>query len=188
MPRVNLLPWREELRQERQKNFMLATVAAIAVSAGMVFFTKVQVDLQIDHQRDRNNLLTEEIKDLDKKITEIRDLENQKERLLARMEIIEQLQRSRPEIVHLFDEMVRTVPDGVHLKTVKQIGVQLEITGAAQSSTRVSAYLRNIDASDWMTDPRLEVIETIDRGSSRDSEFKMNAKQVLISTAAEDTI
>ncbi len=188
MPRVNLLPWREELRQERQKNFMLATVAAIAVSAGMVFFTKVQVDLQIDHQRDRNNLLTEEIKDLDKKITEIRDLENQKERLLARMEIIEQLQRSRPEIVHLFDEMVRTVPDGVYLKTVKQIGVQLEITGAAQSSTRVSAYMRNIDASNWMADPRLEVIETIDRGSSRDSEFKMNAKQVLISTAAEDTI
>ncbi len=188
MPRVNLLPWRDELRKQRQQNFMYAAVAAVALGAGVTFYAKLIVDGQIDHQRTRNQMLTSEIQELDKKIIEILDLENQKERLLARMEIIEQLQRSRPEIVHLFDELVRTVPEGVYLKSISQAGTLLDITGAAQSSTRVSAYMRNIDSSDWLADPRLKVIETIDRGDDRDSEFEMNARQVLISTGDEDAL
>lgn len=188
MPRINLLPWREEQRVQRQKNFFMALGAAGVFAVLCIFYTKTVVDGQIEHQRERNRLLTSEIQELDKKITEILDLENQKERLLARMEIIEQLQRSRPEIVHLFDQMARTIPEGVYLKSVTQMGTRLEITGAAQSSTRVSAYMRNIDASDWMADPGLEVIETVKTGPDRDSEFKMNAKQVLIPTSEEEGI
>ncbi len=178
MPRINLLPWREELRKERLKNFVVAAVGAVILGAGVVLFARYTMSSMIDYQKSRNEVLVKEIAELDKQIKEIINLEKQKERLLARMEIIEQLQRSRPEIVHLFDELVRTVPEGVYLKHLKQAGKRLEFKGAAQSSTRVSAYMRNIDSSDWLTDPGLDVIETVDRGRGRDSEFTLFAQQV----------
>ena len=180
MPRINLLPWREELRKERLKNFVGAAVGAFLMGAVMVLGAHYTMSGMIDYQERRNQLLKTEIEKLEQQIKEITNLENQKERLLARMEIIEQLQRSRPEIVHLFEELVTTLPEGVFLKQIKQNGKRLEMNGAAQSSTRVSAYMRNIDASDWLTDPGLEVVKTLDRERGRDSEFTLFAQQVSL--------
>ena len=121
----------------------------------------------IDAQLEKNNLLKKEIVKLDSEIADIQDLENRKQRLVARMEIIEKLQRKRPEIVHQFDELVRTVPDGVYLTSIKQNGNKLEIHGVAQSSTRVSTFMRNIDSSVWMDNPELQVVETAKDSADR---------------------
>ncbi|NNF67639.1 MAG: PilN domain-containing protein [Gammaproteobacteria bacterium] len=177
MPRINLLPWREELRKERQRNFAIAAAVAIVLGLGAIFSATTLYSGRIEYQEERNALLKAEIKTLDEQIGEIRDLEAKKEKLLKRMGIIEQLQRSRPEIVHLFDELAKTVPDGVHLLSVKQQGSRLTLKGKAQSSTRVSAYMRNIDRSDWLEDPGLDVVETKDTGPSRSSDFTIFAKQ-----------
>ena len=179
MPRVNLLPWRDELRKERQKNSAIATAVAALIGIASTWGARMEIYSRISHQQARNNIITEEIRILDAKIEEILGLERQKERLLARMEIIEQLQRSRPEIVHLFDELVTTVPDGVYLTSIKQIGKRLEIKGMAESSTRVSAYMRHIDDSEWLTSPVLEVVETKDGDRARNSRFTLSAQQVL---------
>ncbi|MFQ5982393.1 MAG: PilN domain-containing protein, partial [Woeseiaceae bacterium] len=124
------------------------------------------------------NRLEAEIVELEKSITEIDGLERQKERLLARMEIIEQLQRSRPEIVHLFDEITRQLPEGVYLTGMKQLGSSVEVTGVAQSSTRVSALMRQIDSSTWLTDPDVVKVETTESGPARQAEFVVNLKQI----------
>ncbi|HKL63992.1 MAG TPA: PilN domain-containing protein, partial [Woeseiaceae bacterium] len=131
-------------------------------------------------QEERNQRLEAEIAELNKAIEEIEGLERQKERLLARMEIIEDLQTSRPLVVHLFDELVRTLPEGVYLTGIKQSGREIEITGSAQSSTRVSAFMRNIDASEWLTDPDLEQIRTLDAGQAERFNFVLKAKQVKV--------
>lgn len=177
MPRINLLPWREELRKERQRNFAIAAAAAVLLAIGGIVLAKNTVDGMINYQTKRNNTLQAEISRLEEQIGEINNLESKKERLLNRMRVIEKLQRSRPEIVHLFDELARTVPDGVYLEAVKQTGGRITISGKAQSSTRVSAYMRNIDGSDWLTDPGLDVVETREQGASRLSEFTIFAEQ-----------
>lgn len=178
MPRINLLPWRDELRKQRQRNFTIAAGAAVVVGVGVILLTRMTLGNMIENQNDRNDLLKTEIAGLDKQITEIEGLENQKERLLARMDIIERLQQSRPEVVHLFDELARTLPDGVYLSSVKQTGRRLEISGGAESSTRVSTYMRNIDASEWLTDPGLVKVETQERERRRNAEFSVTARQV----------
>ena len=178
MPRINLLPWREEQRKQRLKTFGFAAAAAVALGIGVVLYAHVTVNHFIAYQNQRNKFLETQIATLDKQIAEIKELEATKERLLARMQIIEQLQRSRPEVVHLFDELVRRLPDGVYLKSVKQTGTRLSIKGVAQSSTRVSAFMRNIDGSQWLTDPGLDVVETKEEGRARNSEFTIFASQV----------
>ncbi len=181
MPRINLLPWREEQRTQRRNQFFVALGGA-ALGAG-VFLLLGYFAFQsvINHQNDRNARLDEEIKKLNLRIEEIIDLEEKKERLLARMDIIEQLQRSRPGIVRVVDELVETLPDGVYLQEVNQTGQRLEIIGAAESNTRVSALMRNIDKSEWLGNPDLEVVEVKTSRSgetSRASEFKVFARQV----------
>lgn len=186
MPRINLLPWREEDRKRRQREFLIAMGGALVagvVVVGLVIFAFSQM---IDTQRSRNTRLTNEIAVLDKSIAEIDGLERQKERLLARMEIIEQLQRSRPEVVHLFDEMSRQLPEGVYLTGLKQTGSQVELKGVAQSSTRVSALMRNIDGSEWFTDPDVQKVETTDTGPARQAEFTLALKQIRLDDEAED--
>jgi type IV pilus assembly protein PilN len=180
MPRINLLPWRDELREQRRNQFYMSLGAA-ALGAGLVVLaTNMTFNSIIGHQNDRNRMLQTEIDALNIRIEEILSLEDQKDRLLARMEIIEQLQRSRPGIVHVFEELVTTLPDGVFLNSVKQNGSRLELVGAAESNTRVSALMRNIDGSEWLTKPDLEVVEVKDntRGSDgqRASEFKVFAQ------------
>lgn len=177
MPRINLLPWREEERKRRQKEFGIATGAAVVAAIAVVLGTMFFYDGLIDNQQRRNDRLATEIRELEKSIEEIDSLERDKERLLARMEIIDQLQKSRPEIVHLFDEMVRLMPEGVYLTGMKQTGSRIEITGVAQSSTRVSALMRQIDSSDWFADPDVDRVVTTQSGTTRQSEFVVFLKQ-----------
>lgn len=159
MPRINLLPWRAELQTRRRNQFFVGLGAAVGAAALAVLASNLVMNGIIDNQVSRNNLLKTEIASLDKRIEEILGLEGKKERLLARMEIIEQLQRSRPEEVHLFDELVKTLPAGVRLTSIKQTGRKIEIKGSAESNTRVSAFMRNIDKSKWLDKPDLEVVE-----------------------------
>jgi len=177
MPRINLLPWREAERQKRQKEFGIAMGAGVVAAIAVVLVTMFFYDGMIDNQKRRNARLTNEIQVLEEAIKEIDDLEKQKERLLARMEIIEQLQKSRPEIVHLFDELVRLLPEGVYLTGMSQKGNRVEIRGVAQSSTRVSALMRQIDASDWLSDPDVDRVVTTQSGTTRQSEFVVYLKQ-----------
>ena len=186
MPRINLLPWREEERKQRQQDFMVALGGSVMAGAAVVALTWFWFVQMIDAQQDRNQRLEAEIAELEKSITEIDGLERQKERLLARMEIIEQLQRSRPEIVHLFDEISRTMPEGVYLNGMAQQGRSVELKGVAQSSTRVSALMRQTDNSEWLTDPSVTKVETTDVGPARQAEFVVNLKQVSSDPDAED--
>lgn len=187
MPRINLLPWREELRQKRKKDFLLALVGAVLLGGLLSYGYKLTVQSQISNQQARNALLRDEIGELDEQIEEILELENQKNRLIARMEIIDQLQRSRPEVVHLFDELVETLPEGVYLTEVTQNNARIEIRGSAQSSTRVSALMRNIDASDWLKSPGLDVVETVESGPGRSAQFTIFAEQISMSDEEERT-
>lgn len=176
MPRINLLPWREAERKRKRQEFGAAFALALVLAAVIAFGVRMQMQSAIDEQHARNQYLKDEIANLDKQITEILDLEQQKERLLARMQVIEQLERSRPEIVHVFDQLVKTTPDGIYLTSVKQTNRRIQIKGVAQSSTRVASYMRNIDASEWLADPSLDILET--KGSNDSgSEFTLNAVQ-----------
>ena len=177
MPRINLLPWREEERKKRQRDFGMALGGAVLAAIAVIMLTMLAYSQMISGQERRNGRLTEEINELQRSIEEIDGLERQKERLLARMEIIDQLQKSRPEVVHLFDELVRQLPEGVYLTGIKQTGTRIEIRGVAQSSTRVSALMRQIDASDWLSDPEVERVETTTAGASRQAEFVVYLKQ-----------
>ena len=180
MPSINLLPWREAERKRRQREFGVAAAGAVVAAVVVLMLTMFSYSQMISAQEAKNQRLTDEIKELEKSITEIDGLERQKERLLARMEIIEQLQKSRPEIVHLFDEVTRQLPEGVYLTGLKQTGDRVEIRGVAQSSTRVSALMRQIDASEWLDDPDVEKVETTtsQSGGSRQAEFVVYLKQV----------
>jgi type IV pilus assembly protein PilN len=177
MPRINLLPWREAERKKRQRDFGIAMAGGVVAAVAGILVTIFIYSQMISNQEARNQRLTNEIVELEKSITEIDGLERQKERLLARMEIIEELQKSRPEIVHLFDEIARRLPNGVYLSGLKQTGSRVEVRGVAQSSTRVSALMRAIDASEWMADPEVDRVETTQRGASRQAEFVVYLKQ-----------
>ncbi len=177
MPRINLLPWREQQRTERKKAFLVgmgaAGLAALAVSgAGFLMFNQM-----IDAQQARNSLLKSEIKVLDKQIEEINSLEAQKQQFIARMQIIEKLQRSRPEIVHVFDTFTKTVPDGTYLTAITQTEQKFKIQGVAQSATRVSSFMRSLEASQWLKEPELERVES-KKGNALGSDFTLYAKQV----------
>jgi type IV pilus assembly protein PilN len=185
MPRINLLPWREEERKERKVKFAVAMGIAAVAACVVTGATYVMFDSMIDAQVRRNDHLRGEIKAVDKQIEEINNLESDKQKFIARMRIIEQLQRSRPEIVHVFDEIVRTLPEGVYLTSVRQTAAKLKFEGVAQSSTRVSSFMRNIDASDWLKNPELEVVQTGGTHAGSGSSFTLTADE--ISTAADDT-
>jgi len=176
MPRINLIPWREAERKRKRQEFGVGAVASLVLAGVLAFAVNLQMQGAIGDQTERNQYLKDEIAKLDKQIAEIQALDQQKQRLLARMQVIEQLERSRPEVVHLFDQLVRTLPDGVYLTAVKQSDRKVQLKGIAQSSTRVSSYMRNIDASEWLTDPSLDILEN--KGASDSgSEFTLNALQ-----------
>jgi type IV pilus assembly protein PilN len=177
MPRINLLPWREEQRNERKLKFTIALGGAGLAACAFSFVAYLMFSSMINGQITRNDLLRDEIKKLDRQIEEINSLESDKQKFIARMEIIEKLQRSRPEIVHVFDEIVRTLPEGAYLTGVKQTDKKMKFEGVAQSSTRVSAFMRNIDSSEWLKNPELEVIET-KKDNALGSSFTLFADQV----------
>src|SRR6266404_2615190 len=177
MPRINLLPWREGQRKERKLAFLVALGGALLAAGVTSFAAYLLYGSMIESQEHRNQQLRVEIKTLDKQIEEINNLEVAKQKFIARMEIIEKLQRSRPEIVHVFDEIVRTLPEGVYLTGVKQTDKRLKFDGVAQSSTRVSTFMRNIDGSEWLRNPELEVVQTT-KGATLGSSFTLFADQV----------
>jgi len=185
MPRINLLPWRDAQRRERKLAFLVALGVAALAAGVTAFAAYLMYGSMIEAQQRRNNNLRAAIKTLDHQIEEINSLESAKQKFIARMEIIEKLQRSRPEIVHVFDEVVRTLPEGVYLTAVKQNGMRLKFEGIAQSSTRVSSFMRNIDGSQWLRNPELEVVQT-SKGTGPGSSFTLTADQVTTS-GPEDT-
>ncbi len=160
MARINLLPWRAERRALRQKEFVsmlgLSAVAALLVS----FLVVMYYNGQLEGQQNRNSYLRDQIVIVDKQIAEIEELDKKKANLLARKQVIEQLQASRSQMVHLFDQLVRTIPEGVRLSSIKQNGQTLTLEGLAQSNARVSSYMRNLEESGWMGSPDLTIIET----------------------------
>ena len=171
MARINLLPWREERRKLRQKEFLTMVGFAAIAAAAIAFLISSYYGAQISGQNERNQFLRDQIKQVDQQIAEIKALDDKKSKLLARKEVIEQLQANRSKMVHLFDSLVRTIPDGVVLVSVKQEGDKLTLQGRAQSNSRVSIYMRNLEGSGWMTKPELSVIEAKAGDNSLPYEF-----------------
>lgn len=159
MARINLLPWRAERRKQRQKEFGVMLAFAALAGLALWFLVNSYYNSQISGQEERNAYLQTQISQVDTKIKEIEELDRQKSRLLARKEVIEQLQANRSQMVHLFDSLVRTIPDGVVLTSIKQEGEKLTLEGRSQSNARVSTYMRNLEGSGWMTTPELSIIE-----------------------------
>jgi len=159
MARINLLPWRTDRRKQREREFYMMLAASAVGAFVAVAAAYGWMNARIDNQNQRNTYLTTEIKALDKQIEEINELDKTKSQLLTRKQIIEQLQSNRSQMVHLFDEMVKTIPDGVRLTTMKQAGDILTLEGVAESNARVASYMRNIDNSPWMGRTYLRKIE-----------------------------
>jgi len=162
MARINLLPWRAERRKQRQKDFVTMLGGALVVGVALVFAGSWYYDQQIEGQTARNDLLKQRIEDVKRDITEIEGLEARKANLLQRKQVIEDLQADRSQNVRLFEELVRTIPDGVRLVTITQTGSELKLTGRSQSESRVSAYMRNLEASGLINNPRLSIIKAGD--------------------------
>lgn len=178
MTRINLLPWREQERKERERQFYTIAGGAVVLAVLVVGYIHFHVEGMINSQLERNAFLDTEIKTVEGQIKEIKELEAEKAQLLARMKVIEQLQSQRPQMVHVFDELVKMVPEGVYLTSVKQNGTSITVEGIAQSNARVSAFMRNIEAAAWMSSPKLNVIEAVDKGGQRLSRFVLDIKQI----------
>jgi len=187
MAHINLLPWREELRYEQTRQFATITALSLVLTGACILLVHVAFNNQIDHQKFRNQMLQDEIATLDSSLKQIEALEETKAQLLARMDIIQSLQQRRPQIVHLFDDFVRTVPEGIYLNMIKQEAKELTIQGVAESNGRVSAYMRNIDASAWMATPKLKVIENR-KGTLRSSDFTITTSQTLPDNKSIDDV
>ena len=186
MARINLLPWRAELRKQRRNEY-LAIVGAFAALAVLVWGgIHFHFKERIEFQTERNNYLRSEIASLDKKIKEIQELEKEKDRLIARMKAIETLQSSRPIIVHIFDELVTSLPEGVYLKEVAQSGTAITLKGVAESNARVSSFMRNIEKSQWLKDPKLEIIQSSDESGRRIANFTLRMTQNIPKTETEE--
>jgi type IV pilus assembly protein PilN len=159
MARINLLPWRAERRKVREREFYM--MLGMAAVAGVVVFIAAMMwmNARIENQDDRNAYLQQEIKEVEKRLDKIKELDKTRSRLLARKQVIEQLQANRSQMVHMFDELVRTIPDGVRLTSLKQVGDILTLEGVAQSNASVATYMRNVEASQWLGRPDLKKTE-----------------------------
>ncbi len=186
MAHLNLLPWRAELRRQQQKDFVTVTAFGVLITLLLLLLLHLEINSRIDYQSERNKYIQSEIASLDSKIKEIQDLEIKRKRLLAKMEVIQELQASRPEIVHLFDELGRTIPEGLYLTDLSQSDKNLIVNGMAQSNARISAYMRNLESSAWLKDPVLNIIETKveskDNRKERQSRFTLQIKQATEKT------
>ena len=187
MARINLLPWREELYREKQREFIVTLMGGVIIAGLIVLMSHLHFQGMIENQNQRNAFLQNEIEVLNKRIGRIKELEKMKDNLLARMNVIQELQSSRPESVHLLDELVRTLPDGVYLKRFAQQTHKLTMDGVAQSNARVSDYMRNIDNSQWFTGPRLDVINTTEANRRRIANFTLRGSQKTTATKQAET-
>jgi len=178
MARINLLPWREQLREERKKEFLTVLVLIVILAGALIFMGDRILNGQIDNQNDRNEFLSKEIRVLDTRIKEIEQLQARRTQLLDRMKVIEDLQGNRPIIVRVFDEMARTLPDGVHFTSVNMKGPVVSIKGGAESNSRVSNLMRQMDASDWLTAPNLTAVRAVTQGAlDQANVFELSVRQ-----------
>ena len=178
MAKINLLPWREQLREERKQRFLISLAGASIVTLGMVFLAGQYLNGRIDWQRERNDFIRGEIALVDSRIAEINELRTRRQQLLERMKIIQDLQGNRPVIGHVFEQLVRTLPDGVYFTSVKMAGSVIAIDGAAESNSRISKLMREMDASDWLAAPNLTEVKATTAGAlDQASNFQMTVQQ-----------
>jgi type IV pilus assembly protein PilN len=172
--RINLLPHRAEKRRARQIQFIALSVISVVLAALLVGFVQVAISTQISYQERRNTYLKQETAVLDKQIEEIKKLREQTQALLARKNVVEGLQSTRSDVVHLLDQMLRILPDGVYLKTLKQTGTRINLVGYAQSNARISTLMRAVEDSPWLDSPALVEIHATGAGAGRVNEFTLN--------------
>ena len=177
MTRINLLPWREAQRKERKRQFASVAVGAVVLMLVIIFWVHIHINGLIDHQNQRNKYLQDQIAVVDESIKEIRELESAKSALLTRMKVIQELQSRRPMVVHMVDELVKAVPDGLYLAKMQQTGMVVSLSGVAQSNARVSAFMRNLDKSPWFQSPQLDVISVEEKTGLRTSKFTLTMTQ-----------
>jgi type IV pilus assembly protein PilN len=173
MVRINLLPHREQKRQARQRQFVSLAIGLAILGIAVVGLGHVLIAARIDNQNSRNSLLKTEIAKLDEQIKEIDRLRDQTQALLARKQVVETLQANRTEAVHLLDQLVRQLPDGIYLKSVRQNGARVTLVGYAQSNARVSTLMRNIESSPWVTTPELIEIKSVALDRQKVNEFTL---------------
>ncbi len=171
MIRINLLPHREEKRKARQKQFLILAGFAAFVGLAVAGLLWVIFDAQIDNQKSRNKFLADEIVKLDKQIDEIKRIREETASLLSKKQVVEGLQSNRSEPVYLLDQLLRQLPEGLYLKSFKQTGARISVTGYAQSNARVSAFMRNIEASPYLGNPNLVEIKAVTINTQRANEF-----------------
>ena len=177
MAHINLLPWREALRKQKKNDFFISVGVFTGIMAIAVGVVHLYMAGLIDNQISRNNVLKNEIKLVEKKIEEIKSLEKQKEQLIARMRVIEELQSNRPVVVHLLDELANLIPEGMYIEKLAQKGNKITIEGSAQSNARVSAFMRALEDSPWLSKPSLDVINTKSNGTRKSRTFKLQVNQ-----------
>ena len=177
MAKINLRPWREELRAEKQKQFLVMILGAAIIAGGLTFLWKSDMDSRIAYQQSRNAYIETATKKLDQQIKEIESLKRKRDELLARMQVIQDLQGKRPVIVRVFDELVRTLPDGLYYTDLKRTGDRLDIVGMAESNSRVSALMRQLEGSEWFADPNLSNVSAADSRRAGYSQFSLSVQQ-----------
>jgi type IV pilus assembly protein PilN len=189
MARINLLPWREQLREERKQRFLVALAGVLVISAGLVFLGGQYLNGAIEQQTARNEFVRKEIAVLDARIKEISELKTRRAQLLERMKIIQDLQGNRPIIGRIFDQFVRTLPDGVYFTELKMTGKSISITGSAESNNRVSNLMRNLDSSDWLESPNLTEVKAVTAGAvDQANVFKLSVQQTKPSGEADAAV
>lgn len=177
MANINLLPWREAQRRERNRATLVICIA-MWIAAGLVVLAgKLIMDARISNQEARNAYLESEINALSKVIKEIEDLKAKRDALLARMQVIQNLQQNRSQIVHMFDDLVTKLPKGVYYNRIAKTNNRLDIDGYAQSNERVSALMRNLDSSDWFDQSSLKQVDVVDQNGLLVSQFKIDVKE-----------
>lgn len=186
MANINLRPWREELRAEKQQQFVVMLVGAVVVAAGLAFLWKSDMDNRIAYQESRNAYVQTAMKQLDSQIKEIEDLKRQRDELLARMRVIQDLQGKRPVIVRVFDELVRTLPEGLFYTDLKKTNERIDVVGMAESNSRISALMRRFEESDWFNEPNLSNVASADSRRAGYSQFTLSVNQRTPEPETED--
>lgn len=193
MPRINLLPWRDTLRKEREQRFLLIMGTCLAFTGVIFGAVHFYIAGMIDYQYSRNSYLTSEIKKAEAQIEEIKTLDEKKAQLIKRMEAIQELEENRPLVVHLFDELVRKLPEGVYFTKFEQKGAQITLTGSAQSDARVSSLMTNLKSSQWLTAPKILIIEKKDKQTDKKgkthetSDFTLEVTQIVPKSATAES-
>lgn len=185
MAQINLLPWREEFRQEKKKQFLTQLGGVCLLAVGIAFFWKQAVEGAISSQNARNTMLTTEISQLEKQVSEIKELKKKRKELLDRMMVIQDLEGKRAIIVHYFDAFARAVPDGVYVTSLSKTGDLLSIQGVSESNNRVSTFMRQLDSSEWFTDPNLKSVVAAPQHGEQASIFEMQLTAVVPEADAE---